>query len=78
MSNVRRYNFLETVNKYNPDISLINETKLNARHKISFENYAILRDDRTGNRGDGGAALLIKKKIEHFRVNIQEVTLQKT
>ena len=37
-TNVRRYNLQTILEKLNPDIALISETKLSDSHKLSFKN----------------------------------------
>lgn len=44
------------------DIALINETKLKKIHKISFNNYQIIRNDRAKGKG-GGTAIIVSNKI---------------
>ena len=34
------------LNKYNPDICILGETKLNPSHKITFNHYTLVRNDR--------------------------------
>lgn len=48
-----------------PDILLLNETKLNNKHKISFRNYEFIRNDRPNNNGGGGTGILIHSSITH-------------
>uniref|UniRef100_A0ABD2WMY3 Endonuclease/exonuclease/phosphatase domain-containing protein n=1 Tax=Trichogramma kaykai TaxID=54128 RepID=A0ABD2WMY3_9HYME len=50
------------------DIVLICENKLKARHKIQFENYNIIRNDRALNNG-GGTAILIKNTIPYETIH---------
>ena len=47
VTNARRYNLLNFINKHEPDIVLLNETKLNSNHRISFEHYNIIRNGRS-------------------------------
>lgn len=54
VSNVRRYNLLDTLLKLKIDIALINETKLKDRHKLKFPDYNIVRDDRASGKGGDG------------------------
>ena len=71
VTNVRRHNLQKVLEKINPDIALISETKLSDRHKISFEKYKIHRDDRAANKGGGGTAVLIKNHVKHHLINIK-------
>lgn len=61
----KRYDLDQFLKKHNPDILLINETKLNSKHKIQFENYHLIRKDRLGNTQGGGTAILIRKNLKH-------------
>lgn len=47
----------------NPHILLLNETKLNEKHKVSFRNYNFIRTDNPNNQG-GGTGILIKSTIK--------------
>ena len=42
----RRYDLQLFLNRNRPDIVLLNETKLNAIHKLNFQGYNMLRKDR--------------------------------
>ncbi|KAK2577957.1 hypothetical protein KPH14_012655, partial [Odynerus spinipes] len=64
ISNARRTNLTELLKELNPDIVLINETKLNPKHKISLKDYNIIRQDRPEANQAGGTAIIIKK---HFK-----------
>lgn len=61
----RRYDLCSFLNKYNPDLVLLNETKLNVRHKITFEDYNLIRNDRVNAKRGGGTAILIKNGIKY-------------
>lgn len=50
----RRYNLQQFINKHNPDILLLNETKLNSRHRLLFYNYIMIRKDRKDSKQGGG------------------------
>lgn len=60
----KRYNLYNFVNTYNPDIVLLNETKLNVRHKVTFKDYCLIRKDRKDAKRGGGTAILIKNGIK--------------
>lgn len=53
ISNVRKYNLQESIDKLEPDIVLVSETKLTPRHRLSFENYDVIKMTEliTGGRG---------------------------
>lgn len=61
----RRYNLQQFLNNHNPDIMLLNETKLNSRHKINFNNYNTIRKDRKNAIMGGGTAILIKNDLKY-------------
>lgn len=50
----RRYNLQQFINKHNPNILLLNETKLNSRHRLLFYNYIMIRKDRKDSKQGGG------------------------
>lgn len=68
ITNQRRASLLNLINKHNPDITLISETKLNKTHKIQFKNYDIIRTDRYNATQGGGTAILIKKPIAYQHI----------
>lgn len=45
ISNDRRFNLTKHIEQYQPDIILISETKLNEKHKLTFANYNLYRQD---------------------------------
>lgn len=61
----RRYDLNLFISKYHPDLVLINETKLNPRHNLRFENYCFIRKDRKDAKRGGGTAILIKNGIRY-------------
>ena len=42
----KRYYLNNFINKCNADLVLLNETKLNIRHKLNFKDYIMIRKDR--------------------------------
>lgn len=60
----RRYELNNFIKNNNPDIVLLNETKLNNKHKLFFENFKLVRSDRKGNNRGGGTAILVRKEIK--------------
>ncbi|GFU51515.1 probable RNA-directed DNA polymerase from transposon X-element [Trichonephila clavipes] len=55
------------VEKYSPDVILIQETHLRPVHKFSVANYKCHRNERvTDGPASGGTLILIKKSIPHF------------
>lgn len=72
ISNQKRFNIINLIKKCNPDIVLLNETKLNNRHNFQVENYTILREDRSANnKGGGGTAILIKNIFKHVKIELK-------
>ncbi|XP_075162727.1 uncharacterized protein LOC142235357 [Haematobia irritans] len=61
----RRINLQRFIDTHNPDIVLLNETKLNCKYKLYYEGYSIIRKDRPNSKRAGGTAILIKKSIKH-------------
>lgn len=61
----RRYDLCNFLNKHNPDIVLLNETKLNIRNKITFKDYSLVRKDRDNAERGGGTAILLKNYIKY-------------
>lgn len=68
----RRYDLSNFIEKHKPDIVLLNETKLNNRHKICFKDYAFIRKDRLNATRGGGTAILMKNgtKYKYYANNI--------
>lgn len=71
IAHYRRLELLQFLKKYNHDIVLLSETKLNHKHKIIFNDYEILRTDRLNAIQGGGTAIIIKKNLP-FEPTIQE------
>ena len=61
----RRYTLNEFIKSKKPDIILLNETKLNKKHKLHFDHYNIIRRDRPFSKRSGGTAILIKNDIKY-------------
>lgn len=60
VSNYKRIQLLNFLEKNNPDLILINETKLNKRHTLFFKNYNVVKVDRE--TGKSGCTAIIKEK----------------
>lgn len=75
ISIARRYELKQFLTDYKPDILLMNETKLNKRHKLEFPEYNLIRNDRKGATQGGGTAILIKNGIKHL--NFTSKTIKK-
>jgi endonuclease/exonuclease/phosphatase family metal-dependent hydrolase len=65
----RRYYLNEILKDMKPDIVLLCETHLKNKHKLSFENYKMVRKDRATDL-KGGCAILIKEVIRYKMINI--------
>ena len=50
---------------------MLNETKLNSKHKLTFEKYIIIRNKRYNARQRGGTAILINEDIKYKIVDIE-------
>ena len=61
----RRYELQTFLKLHDPDIVLLNETKLNKLHKVYFNNYNMIRNDRKDAKQGGGTAILIKDIIKY-------------
>lgn len=66
----RRLNLMNFIDNNKPDIVLLNETKLNSKHKIYFENYNFIRTDRENARQSGGTAIIIRNDIKFKKIKI--------
>lgn len=61
------------IKKFIPDIVLLSETMLKPVHKVSFQNYSIIRNDRlTGSRS--GTAILVRDIYEFKIIKIIPTT----
>ncbi|KAI4473877.1 hypothetical protein M0802_015898 [Mischocyttarus mexicanus] len=58
VSNYKRLALNNFLDCHNADIVMLNETKLNDKHVLYFENYNLIRDDRI--RGIGGGTAIIE------------------
>lgn len=68
IKNQRRATLMNLIDKQNPDIILLSETKLNKKHVITFEKYDIIKNDRNENGMGGGTAIIIKKNIKYKEI----------
>ncbi|GFV74347.1 probable RNA-directed DNA polymerase from transposon X-element [Trichonephila clavipes] len=71
----KRNEFKLFVEKYSPDIILVQETKLRPMHNIRIANYTCYRNDRVadGHAAGGGTLILIKNSINHFNPQIPQL-----
>lgn len=77
IKNQRRASLMNLINIQNPDIILLNETKLNKAHILRFENYNIIRNDREDKYPGGGTAIIIKKNIKYNEITIPRINKEK-
>lgn len=71
----KRATLVAFLNKYKPDVVLLGETKLNTKHKLSFEHYNMIRNDRINSQFGGGTAILIKKQYAYTEFRPGEISL---
>lgn len=69
VSNCKRDALRRLIAVHDPEILLLNETKLNEKHTIFYKNYHCLRSDRPNANNGGGTAILIKKSIKFSTIN---------
>ena len=65
----RRLELSQFIAEHNHDILLLSETKLNGTHKISLQDYDIIRNDRPYAVKGGGTAIVIKRSIPYTVCN---------
>lgn len=63
----KRHEFQDFLKQQKPHAILLTETKLKPRHKIKFDNYTLLRNDRLSD-GGGGTAICIKNDLEYSHI----------
>lgn len=61
----RRHELCNFLNIHKPDFVLLNETKLNPKHKLVFQNYEMIRKDRLNSTRGGGVAILVRRGIKY-------------
>lgn len=69
-ANQRRLELLQFLDRYNHDIVLISETKINSQHSLTFSNYDVIRTDRPNSIQGGGTAIIIRKNIQYESISI--------
>ncbi|KAI4485702.1 hypothetical protein M0802_012587 [Mischocyttarus mexicanus] len=65
ISNYKRLALSNFLDCHNPDILMLNKTKLNDKHVLYFENYNLIRDDKI--RGIGGGTAIIVNSHHNFK-----------
>lgn len=71
VKNERRYNLTHFIDQHNPDIVLLNETKLNYRHAFTFADYNFFRNDRTDSVNGGGTGIIIKNNFKYKVIRLK-------
>lgn len=61
----KRNELLSFIQKHDPDVVLVCETKLSNRYRIQFADYKLIRSDRQATSSGGGTAVLVKNSILH-------------
>lgn len=65
--------FIAFLARHNIDIACISETHLIPTEPFKIAGYKIYRNDRTAEQASGGAAILIKKNIDHYSINFADM-----
>ena len=73
IANSKRYSLLKFIEEHTPDIVLLSETKLNHKHRITFEQYQCIRTDRPNSTQGGGTAILIKNEIAYKPITFTQL-----
>lgn len=60
--NKKRHELIKILNEFDADIIVIVESLLNSNIRLTLKNYAVIRHDRTTNKG-GGLCIFIRKNI---------------
>lgn len=80
ISNYKRSELLELLEKTNPDVVLLSETWLKSNHKVFYQHYNLIQNHRCESRKGGGTAILINKNMdfEIVNVNLKQLTIEHT
>lgn len=65
--------FIAFLSRHNVDIACISETHLIPTEPLRIPGYRIYRHDRTAEQASGGAAILIRRNIEHHPLDLGEL-----
>ena len=69
VSKEKRHSFENFLKIHKPTAVLLNETKLKKQHKLNFNNYNFIRNDRTTDGRGGGTGIVIRDNIKFTVVN---------
>lgn len=64
----RRHCLNSFITQHNPDILLLNETRLRNSHKVHFKNYTFIRSDKTEAR-TVGTGVILRENIKYDRID---------
>lgn len=64
----RKLEFENFLTSESIDVALISETHLTTNTAIQFRNYSMYRSDHPSGSSRGGAAVIIKNKIQHYEI----------
>lgn len=67
VSPAKKVQLIEYINRYNPEIVFLTETKLKPGHFFAVKNYNLFRADRLQTNG-GGTAILVENTINAKQV----------
>ena len=71
---IHKQQYLKTfLNENDPDVVLLNETKLNPKRRVQFENYKMIRVDRPESTLGGGTAILIKNQYSYKEIELRNI-----
>lgn len=69
VNTVRRDDLSDFLREHTPDVCLVCETKLSRRHRLAFDNYILVRQDRRNSILGGGVAILIRNFLQFEVIN---------
>lgn len=69
----RRANLFQLLKDQSPDVFMASETKLSQKHKLTHNNYNIVRKDRPNSTLGGGVAIFVRKGINYKVIYNSEV-----
>ncbi|CAG5084925.1 Similar to RTase: Probable RNA-directed DNA polymerase from transposon BS (Drosophila melanogaster) [Cotesia congregata] len=73
----RRCDLQMFIDRYEIDICLISETKLNEKHRVQLSNHQLVRTDRPNSTKGGGTAIAIHNKIKFLVIHYPNLSNNK-
>lgn len=70
VSHEKRISMTTLIGDHDPDFILVGETKLMNKHKLSFKDYNIVRNDRHDNKRGGGTTIIIWKTFKFKKISL--------